>query len=40
MALLRELLSDWVGLLSLATVVAAIGIIAYIIGYVFRRASK
>jgi hypothetical protein len=37
MDLIQQLLSDWVGLLSLATIATAIGIIIYLIVYVMRR---
>lgn len=37
MDLIQQLFSDWVGMLSLATIVTAIGIIIYLIVYVLRR---
>lgn len=37
MDLIRQLLSDWAGLLSLITIATAIGIIIYLIVYVLRR---
>jgi len=40
MALIRQLLGDWVGLLSLITIVAAIGIIAYLMVYFLRRSKE
>lgn len=40
MALIRQLFSDWVGLLSLITIVAAIGIIVYLMVYFLRRSKR
>ncbi|MEK7207553.1 MAG: DUF3149 domain-containing protein [Pseudomonadota bacterium] len=40
MALIRQLLGDWVGLLSLITIVAAIGIIVYLMVYFLRRSKE
>jgi hypothetical protein len=37
MNLLQQLVSDWVGLLSLITVVAAIAIVAFIATFLLRR---
>jgi len=36
-ALIQQLLSDWVGVLSLITIVVAIGVIVYLMVYVLRR---
>jgi Protein of unknown function (DUF3149) len=37
MDLIQQLFSDWVGLLSVATIVTAIGIVVYLVAYVLRR---
>jgi hypothetical protein len=37
MALIQQLLSEWVGVLSLITIAVAIGIIVYLAVYVLRR---
>lgn len=39
MNLISQLFSDWVGLLSLATIVVAISVIVYIAVYVLRRTK-
>jgi len=39
MNLIGQLFSDWVGLLSLVTIVVAIGVIVYIAVYVLRHAK-
>ncbi len=40
MTLIQQLLSDWVGILSIATIAVTIGIIASLMAYVVRRSKE
>lgn len=40
MTLIQQLLSDWVGILSLATIAVTIGIVVSLVVYVVRRSRE
>lgn len=40
MILIQQLLSDWVGILSLMTIAVTIGIIVYLVVYILRRTRE